>query len=372
MKILWLSWKDIKHPKAGGAERILHVLATQLVADGHEVTILTAAYNGAPAEDTIDGVHIIRTGSNRYTHAWVALWRYLRVMRNKFDLVVEVVNTAPYFSVLFRDKAKRVLFYHQLAREVWFHEAPAPVSHIGHYIMEPIGTFLLSLRRVPTITISDSTKEDLKRFGFKEEAIKIIREAISVEPLKSLDGATKFGKPTILSHGSVRAMKRTLDQIKAFELAKLHVPSLQLKISGDHSGEYGRQVREYVANSPYSEDIELLGYVSEAQKQMLMRRSHIITVTSIKEGWGLIVTEAASQGTPAVVYNVDGLRDSVRDGVTGIVTSPNPRSLAAGFVDILRDREAYERMRRAAWQWSQDLTPEHSYHDFKTALEIAS
>jgi glycosyltransferase involved in cell wall biosynthesis len=296
----------------------------------------------------------------------------IRAMRNTFDLVIEVVNTAPYFSVLFRDKAKRVLFYHQLAREVWFHETPAPISHLGHYVMEPMSTFLLGLRRLPTITISDSTKADLKRFGFKEEAIKIIREAISLEPLASLDDATKFDKPTILSHGSVRAMKRTLDQVKAFELAKLQIPELQLKISGDHSGEYGRDVREYVANSPYSDDIEMLGYTNEAQKQLLMRRSHVITVTSIKEGWGLIVTEAASQGTPAVVYNVDGLRDSVRDGVTGIVTSLNPRKLAAGFVEILSDPQIYDRMRLAAWQWSHDLTPEHSYHDFVTALEIAS
>jgi glycosyltransferase involved in cell wall biosynthesis len=371
MKILWLSWKDINHPAAGGAEKILHQLATQLVAEGHDVTILTAAYPGAAKAETIDGVHIVRAGSSRYTHSFVALWRYVWTMRNRFDLVIEVVNTAPYFSVLFRDKAKRALFYHQLAREVWFHEAPAPIGFIGHYVMEPVATFLLGLRRVPTITISESTKQDLRRFGFKERAIKIIREAISLKPLESLSAATKFDRPTILSHGSVRAMKRTLDQIKAFELAKLKIPDLQLKVSGDISGEYGKRVRAYIANSPYSDDIEVLGRTSDVQKQMLMQRSHIITVTSIKEGWGLIVTEAASQGTPAVVYNVDGLRDSVRNGVTGIVTAPNPRRLATGIIEALANPAIYDHMRHAAWQWSTELTPEQSYKDFVTALEIA-
>lgn len=372
MKILWLSWKDINHPEAGGAERILHQLSKSLVDDGHEVTILTAAYPGAPATETVDGVHIIRTGNNRYTHSFVALWRYVRRLRNKFDLVIEVVNTAPYFSVFFRDRAKRALFYHQLAREVWFHEAPAPLSHIGHYILEPMATFLLGARRAPTITISESTKKDLQRFGFNDNAIQIIREAINLEPLADLNDAPKFQRPTVLSHGSIRAMKRTLDQVKAFEMAKLMIPGLQMKISGDSSGVYGREVLNYIANSPFSDDIEYMGRVTDAQKQQLMRSSHIITVTSIKEGWGLIVTEAASQGTPAVVYDVDGLRDSVKNDVTGKVTAPTPRKLADGIIDMFSDMRAYKQMRRAAWEWSRDLTPTASYKDFVTALEIAS
>jgi len=40
----------------------------------------------------------------------------------------------------------------------------------------------------------------------------------------------------------------------------------------------------------------------------LLQKSHVLAVTSVKEGWGLVVTEANPQGTPAVVYNVDGLR----------------------------------------------------------------
>ncbi|HSE61702.1 MAG TPA: glycosyltransferase family 4 protein [Candidatus Saccharimonadales bacterium] len=371
MKILWLSWKDISHPAAGGAERILHQLSTALVADGHEVTVLTAAYPGAQEHEAIDGVHIIRAGNNRYTHSFVALWRYVRKFRNKFDLVIEVVNTAPYFSLFFRDRAKRALFYHQLAREVWFHEAPAPLSHIGHYVLEPVATFLLGARRAPTITISESTKQDLRKFGFRDEAIKIIREAITLEPLPSLYNSRKFDHPTILSHGSIRAMKRTLDQVKAFEMAKLRIPNLQLKISGDATGDYGRRVLNYIENSPFSDDIQYMGRVTDAQKQQLMRSSHILTVTSIKEGWGLIVTEAASQGTPAVVYDVDGLRDSVRNGVTGKVTAPTPRKMADGIIEVFSDMPSYHRMRRAAWEWSQELTPDSSYKDFVTALEIA-
>src|SRR5215475_6729637 len=98
MKILWLSWKDIRHPQAGGSELVLHELAKRLVADGHEVTILTALYPGSSKFDTIDGIKIIRVGSNRYVHSLLALCYYATKLRNKYDAVIEIVNTAPYMT----------------------------------------------------------------------------------------------------------------------------------------------------------------------------------------------------------------------------------------------------------------------------------
>jgi glycosyltransferase involved in cell wall biosynthesis len=107
-----------------------------------------------------------------------------------------------------------------------------------------------------------------------------------------------------------------------------------------------------------------LGKVSQAQKVELMQRCHLIMVTSVKEGWGLIVTEAASQGTPAVVYDVDGLRDSVRHGQTGLVCARNtPACLAESAVKLLRDADAYAQVREEAWRLSLEITFERSYSE---------
>jgi glycosyltransferase involved in cell wall biosynthesis len=102
-----------------------------------------------------------------------------------------------------------------------------------------------------------------------------------------------------------------------------------------------------------------------------MQKAALITATSIKEGWGLIVTEAASQGTPAVVYDVDGLRDSVQDGVTGLATAQDPRALARAVVYLLEDSDLYSRMRESAWKWSYQITFNNAYKDFKKILEVA-
>ncbi len=169
----------------------------------------------------------------------------------------------------------------------------------------------------------------------------------------------------------MRSMKRTIDQIKAFELAKVDIPNLKLKIAGSSDGDYGQKVLKYIDKSLNKDDIKVYGKVSTVDKIRLLQRSHVIMQTSLKEGWGLTVTEAASQGTPAVAYNVDGLRDSIKDGETGIITDQNPKALAAGIKQLLTDEELYARIRNAAWQWSKKITFDQSYKDFKKVLELA-
>jgi glycosyltransferase involved in cell wall biosynthesis len=143
---------------------------------------------------------------------------------------------------------------------------------------------------------------------------------------------------------------------------------LQLKVAGLAQGNYGRAVLGMIENSPFKQDIAYLGKVDPDARLELMRRSHLITVTSVKEGWGLIVSEAASQGTPAVVYNVDGLRDSVQHARTGMVTPPTPEALADGIVAMLENNDTYHMLRERAWHWSKELTFDKSYEAFKEVV----
>lgn len=370
MNIIWLTWKDRFHPEAGGAEVVCHELTRRLVADGHAVTLLTCGYPGAATREKRDGIEYIRVGTNRYLHPFQASFYFARHLRNKFDLIVEEVNAgAPYFSVMIDKRARRFLLYHQLARKNWYFETRTPLNHVGHYILEPVATRLLSLSRVPVITVSESTRMDLARHGFAPHRSHIISEGIQIEPIDDIYAVHKFDRPTLLSLGSMRAMKRTLEQVKAFELAKQKLPDLQMKIAGSSSGTYGKKVLDYIAASPYRADIEYCGKVSSEEKAELMRRCHLITVTSVKEGWGLIVTEAASQGTPAVVYDVDGLRDSVKHRRTGLVTSESPTSLADAIVHLLDNRTLYQKLQSAAHDWSKRITFDQSYKDFLGVLE---
>lgn len=371
MRVLWLAWKDTEHPEAGGAELVARELSRRLVSDGHHVTLLTCGYAGASTTQVQDGISIIRVGSSRYLHPFQALTYYLRHLRGRFDVLIEEVEGgAPYFSTFFEKKARRFVLYHQLARVNWLYEIKQPLNYLGYYGLVPAATRLASLARAPVITVSESTRQVLAEFGFAPERTHIISEGLAMEPVADLAGVHKHARPTLLSLGAMRAMKRTMHHIAAFEIAKQRIPELQLKVAGKASGPYGEQVVERMRTSPFADDIEYLGMVSRADKISLMQQAHLILQTAVEEGWGLTITEAASQGTPAVAYNVAGLRDSVRNGSTGILTNENPAALADGVAALLADSGRYARFREAAWQWSQRITFDQSYNDFKTVLGV--
>lgn len=367
MRILWLSWKDIRHPQAGGAEVVSSELCKRLVLAGHEVTLVTAQYAGASHKDVIDGYNIVRVGGrfSVYFHAP----RYIKQHLTEWsDFVVEEINTIPFFSKLYLRDKQRLLFFHMLCREIWFYQLPLPASLVG-YILEPIYLRFLSSERA--VAMSESTKQDLIRHGFNAGKINLISEGIQLEHIAKLDLDIKYDQPTLVSLGSIRPMKRTLDQVRAFEIAKQSLPTLQLKVAGDASGAYGKKVLAAIANSPYKNDIEYLGRISSEQKSQLLQKAHLITVTSIKEGWGLIVTEAASQGTPAAVYNVDGLRDSVRHNQTGAVCVRNtPTQLAINIVNLLSNESHYQALQKNAWEWSKQINFEISHQQFSKEVRI--
>lgn len=372
MKVLWLAWKDMGHPEAGGAEVVARELCRRLVHEGHQVTLLTCGYSGASAAQVEDGIRIIRVGASRYMHSFQALVYYLRHLRGKFDVLIEEVNGgAPYFSVLFEKVARRFMLYHQLARVNWLYEIKLPFGYLGYYGLVPAATRVASLAHTPVITVSESTRNVLAAYGFRPDRTHIISEGLTIEPVGDLSEIRKFDRPTLLSLGAMRAMKRTLDHIAVFEAAKRRLPGLRLKIAGSSSGAYGKQVLERAQTSEFADDIEYLGRVSDADKMTLMQRAHIILQTAVEEGWGLTITEAASQGTPAAAYDVPGLRDSIRKDRTGLLTKENPAALGESIAGLLRDPLRYNRLRKAAWRWSREITFDQSYIDFKAAVGVA-
>ncbi len=366
MHVLWFSWKDIKHPLSGGAETVSHQLMTRLVQDGHEVTLITSLYPGAKQFETLDGIQIYRTGGR--TSVYIKAWRLFRnQLKDWPDLVVDEMNTVPFASA-FYTKKRSILLTYQLAREVWFYQMFFPLSLLG-YLLEPIYLYILSKTYKTIITESESTRQDLQRYGFSNDNIHVVRVGIKTKPIPKLK--PKKLTNTILVLGSIRPMKQTLDAVKAFEYARDLNPKLRLVIAGDDNGRYASKVKDYATLSRHGSAISILGRVSGKKRESLMRESSMILVTSVKEGWGLIVTEANSQGTVAIAYDSDGLRDSVINGKTGVLVQPgDTKAMGNEINQLFKDAKTAENFRINAFEYSKRFTFEKSYDDFKQALGI--
>ena len=366
MKILWMTWKDGLHPNAGGAESINEGLATKLVEDGHEVIFLVSGFKNSPETGNKKKFTIYRLGG-RISVYWRAYQFYKNNLSHWPDLIIDEMNTIPFLCNIYA-KQRTVLLSYQLCREIWFYQMKLPMSIFG-YIVEPI--YLWFMRNMEVLTESASTARDLIKFGFKEENIKIFPIFISNEAIKEKISDDKYSVPTILSFGEIRPMKKTLEQILAFEIAKKSIHSLKLIIAGNANNAYGRMVLKRILISPFKEDITYLGKVNESAKRDIMRRSHFILVTSLKEGWGLIVTEANSFGTPAIVYDSDGLRDSVQNNLTGFIVDKNdPKNLALKIIEGFSMGDNYEAMQINAKEFSSQFSIDNSYKIFLNALKI--
>jgi glycosyltransferase involved in cell wall biosynthesis len=132
----------------------------------------------------------------------------------------------------------------------------------------------------------------------------------------------------------------------------------RLVLVGNGSGSYVEQLQRLARELGVSDSVEFCGWLVGSAKYRQMSRAHALLMASAREGWGLVVTECNACGTPAIVYDVAGLRDSVRQLETGLVVTPTPACLAEGMLQLANDPELYQRLREAAQRWSQTFTYE--------------
>jgi glycosyltransferase involved in cell wall biosynthesis len=111
------------------------------------------------------------------------------------------------------------------------------------------------------------------------------------------------------------------------------------------------------------EGIIFAGWVGEEEKFSLLRKAHLLLVPSVREGFGINVIEAAAAGTPAIGYDVPGLRDSIRDGETGYLVHSMEEG-ASRIVKLLNDRCLYERMTLACTRYAKDFDWDKRVEEF--------
>ncbi|MEJ7804031.1 MAG: glycosyltransferase family 4 protein [Candidatus Limnocylindria bacterium] len=344
-----LSWRYMGHPQAGGAELVTHRVLTRMVADGHVVTAFTAAHPGAPEQETIDGVRIMRRGRQWTVH--LEAWRWLRRRLGEFDRVVEQINTLPFLTPLYVPEAQRRLLIHQLAREYWWRETRGLfrlVAPLG-YVLEPYQ--FRFYRRTDTMTISESSRADLASLGIPRERISVIPMATDVVPVEGLE--PKPRPPRCIVIGRLTPAKFVEEGLAAFEIIQAHRPEVELDIVGTGDPRYRVQLENIVAQRGLR-NVVFHGRVDDARRRTLLARATVHLFTSHREGWGLTVTEAAAMGTPSVGYDAPGVRDSIADPRL-IAAGRSPTSLAARAIGLLDDPEAYETARHRAWAQAREL-----------------
>jgi glycosyltransferase involved in cell wall biosynthesis len=320
LRVLILNWRDAAHAGAGGAEVWAHRIGEHWAAEGHDVTFFASAVPNKPTLENSNGVKIVRRGS-RFT-VYREARKFWKENDRSFDAVVESVNTVPFMCPKWVGKTPLVTMIHQLAKEVWRHEAPWPVALAGRYVLEP--HWLKSYADARVITNSQSGAESFAAYGMNN--VSVIPTGMEL-PAQQSRRYTKEAVPTVIFCGRLASNKRPVDALEAFKVLRSKLPNAQMWIVG--AGD-----QEALLRRKAGPGVKFFGYVPREKKFELMARAHALLVTSVREGWGLVVTEAGAMGTSTVAYDVAGLRDSV-PAANGILVPPAPQSMGNKLIELL-------------------------------------
>jgi glycosyltransferase involved in cell wall biosynthesis len=334
-RVAVVNWRDPWHPEAGGAERYAWAMARGLTGHGATVCFVTACAPGQARREHRDGIEIVRTGGRFTVYPRVLGW--LLAHRRSFHAVLDCQNGIPFFTPLVLPPSTPVLcVMHHVHSVQWAMHFPAWVARAGRLLEGPVARRVY--RRHGCVAVSPSTVAAMRaRLRWAGDIYVIPNGAGGTDVSQT---AARRGAPQA---GARRADVRREAAIGGFRgvappgqqsiswvgrLVAHKRPGLILPVAERLRGRgisidvVGRgpalpSLAGQAAAAGLAGVVRLRGFLPEAEKTSLVAGSLLHLNTSLGEGWGLCVLEAAALGVPTVAFDVDGLRDAVRDGETG-------------------------------------------------------
>lgn len=360
MKILVFNWRDIENPEAGGAEVQLHEIFKRLSQRGHKVVLLSSRYNGCTKTENIDGVEVIRVGNKFTFNLSVLLYYLLKLRKEKFDIAVDGFSKIPFYTPLFVKKPLIAIIYH-IHGKTLFKELPFPVALFIYFSEKLMPLFY---KKTLFVTISESTKEELIQMAIPKENIRIVFNAIDH---KLYTPGTKSKEPLVIYVGRVKKYKQLNHLIRAFKLLEEKTSTAQLIIAG--KGDGYRELKE-LAKKLALKSARFYGEITDEEKVKIMQKGWIFVTPSMKEGWGISVLEANACGTPAIAYDVPGLRDSIKNKKTGLlVESGNIKALEEAITMTLSDVKLRIELSKNALEYSRQFSWDESAEEIERIIK---
>jgi glycosyltransferase involved in cell wall biosynthesis len=342
----------------GGAERWYRNLAQRLAADGHEVTYLTLRQWDRGGRGDVPGVRVVAAGPRMALYRRAGQRRILPPLVFGAGVLLhllrhggryDVVHTAsfPYFSLLAAALARRA---HRFRLVVDWHELWSRAYWLGYLggLGGRVGWTVQALcLRVPqrAFCFARLTADRLRAAGVRGEVTVLEGEyAGSLVPRTPLPA-----DPVAVFAGRHIPEKRAPAVVPAIALARRRLPELRGRILGD--GPERGAVLAAIAEHQLQDVVDAPGFVPSEEVEHDLSRALCMVLPSSREGYGLVVVEAAAAGTPSVLVRGEdnAATELVEEGVNGFVAdSASPADLAEAIVRV-HDSGAGLRASTADW-----------------------
>jgi glycosyltransferase involved in cell wall biosynthesis len=355
-----VAWRDYTDPEAGGSELHAHRILSAWSRAGIDIAMTTSSVQDAPAFMARDGYQITRR-VGRYSIFPRTMLSGLVGHLGRADGLVEIWNGMPFLSPVWA-RCPSVVFLHHVHAEMWKMVLPRGLAEVGyefeHRIAPPF------YRRSRIITLSSSSRDEIV------EQLRLPASNISICPPgvehNFTPGSHRSPTPLVIAVGRLVPVKRFELLIEAAVRLKPIHPDLRLVIAGEG---YERAALENQIRRDGAEQwISLPGFVDDKELLELYRSTWLVASSSLREGWGMTVTEAGACGTPAVASRISGHMDAVRDGSTGLLFD-DVDGMVAALDAVLSDGELRTRLGAAALTYASGFSWEATAR--QTLAELA-
>ena len=365
----------------GGAERWYRSLAERLDRQ-HSVTYVTRRQWGDEGPDTSFETIAVAPGGGLYTSSgrrriWPPIrfgigvfWHLLRHGRS-YDAVHSA--SFPFFSLLgaalalrlTRAKARLIVDWWEIWSPAYWRSY---LGTIGGRIGAAIQSFCI---RLPDRSFTFSRLVESRLQARRPEAqIARLTGAYSGSEGSGVSPSLRPGEPPLVVAAGRHIPEKRIPAIPpAIALVREQVPGLRCVILGD--GPETEATSALVRNLALGEAVEMRGRVASDEVMRTIAEATCLLHPSSREGYGMVIVEAASVGTPSVVVREpeNAATELIENGVNGFVTdSASPRGLSGAVLDVVRGGEALRASTRAWYERHRDeLSIERSLETVEAA-----
>lgn len=350
-RVHMLGWRDLDDDEAGGSEVHASTVAALWAEAGLEVTMRSSASKGRSAEGFRDGYRVIRRGS-RYGVFPRAAVAEITGRHGPSDALVEIWNGMPFVSPLWW-RGPHAVWLHHVHGPMWNMALGDRLGKVGRLLEERVAPPLY--RRVPVVTLSASSEEELTRdLGFSQDRVGVVEPGIDA---RYTPGGTRSETPLVVAVARLAPVKRFSMLVRAAARARERVGDLRLVIVGE--GYMRPDVVATIEAVGGQSWVHMAGHVSDDELIDLYRSAWCVASASEREGWGMTMTEAAACGTPAVATDIAGHADAIRADHSGLLVD-GEQGLADGLARLLGDAALRTRLQAGALLRAAELTWEHT------------
>jgi glycosyltransferase involved in cell wall biosynthesis len=220
---------------------------------------------------------------------------------------------------------------------MWDMVLPRGLAALGYAIEHRLAPPIYRRSRIVTLSSSSKT-EIVDRLGIPAERVTVCPPGVDPQ---FAPGGERSESPLVVAVGRLVPVKRFEMMIESLVRVKRLQPDLVAVIAGEG---YERPQLESLVRAQGAESwISLPGFVEDHDLIDLYRSAWVVASSSLREGWGMTVTEAGACGTPSVASRISGHQDAVIDERSGLLFD-DPAGMDDALAAVISDEILRKRL----------------------------